>query len=60
MKKPLKRPNAHTVPGGAPMEPTRRALELTDLRDDRTDPLGSYTGRPADPRETPVQDADDL
>ncbi len=25
-----------------------------------TDPLGSYTGRPADPYETPVQDADDL
>lgn len=25
-----------------------------------TDPQGSYTGRPADPYETPVQDADDL
>lgn len=25
-----------------------------------TDPLGSYTGRPADPLEEPVQDADDL
>jgi hypothetical protein len=24
------------------------------------DPLGSYTGVPADPDETPVQDADDL
>lgn len=24
------------------------------------DPLGSYTGVPADPTETPVQDADDL
>ena len=24
------------------------------------DPLGSYTGRPADPYEKPVQDADDL
>ncbi len=24
------------------------------------DPLGSYTGRPEDPYETPVQDADDL
>ena len=24
------------------------------------DPLGSYTGVPADPEETPVQDADDL
>ena len=25
-----------------------------------TDPLGSYTGRPSDPGEIPVQDADDL
>ena len=24
------------------------------------DPLGSYTGRPVDPYEDPVQDADDL
>lgn len=26
----------------------------------KTDPQGSYTGRPADPYEVPVQDADDL
>ncbi len=25
-----------------------------------TDPLGSWTGRPAEEHETPVQDADDL
>ena len=25
-----------------------------------TDPFGSYTGRPADPQERPIQDADDL
>lgn len=25
-----------------------------------TDPFGSYTGRPTDPFEHPVQDADDL
>ena len=25
-----------------------------------TDPFGSYTGRPTDVMETPVQDADDL
>ena len=25
-----------------------------------TDPNGSYTGRPIDPKERPVQDADDL
>ena len=24
-----------------------------------TDPFGSYTGRPIDPKENPVQDADD-
>ena len=26
----------------------------------QTDPNGSYTGRPKDPYEKPVQDADDL
>lgn len=26
----------------------------------RTDPMGSYTGRPVNAVETPVQDADDL
>jgi hypothetical protein len=33
-----------------------------DYRDRKsvTDPNGSYTGRPADPSEKPVQDADDL
>lgn len=25
-----------------------------------TDPNGSYTGRPVDPTEKPIQDADDL
>lgn len=25
-----------------------------------TDPFGSYTGKPKDPNEVPVQDADDL
>jgi len=25
-----------------------------------TDPFGSYTGRPSDPQERPIQDADDL
>lgn len=25
-----------------------------------TDPYGSYTGRPVDPQDRPVQDADDL
>ncbi len=26
----------------------------------KTDPFGSYTGKPVKPTETPVQDADDL
>lgn len=26
----------------------------------KADPLGSYTGRPEDPNDKPVQDADDL
>ena len=26
----------------------------------KTDPFGSYTGRPEDPNDKPVQDADDL
>ena len=25
-----------------------------------TDPFGSYTGRPKDPEDRPIQDADDL
>ena len=25
-----------------------------------TDPMGSYTGKPKDPKDKPVQDADDL
>ena len=26
----------------------------------QSDPLGSYTGVPADPKDQPIQDADDL
>ncbi len=33
---------------------------LAQFQAARTDPQGSYTGVPADPYETPVQDADDL
>lgn len=43
-----------------PAQPTRRALELTDFLEPDTDPFGSYTGRPEQPREKPIQDADDL
>ncbi len=31
-----------------------------ELRPIPVDPLGSYTGRAADPYEKPIQDADDL
>ena len=36
--------------------PCTRVNELPPV----TDPMGSYTGIPEDPFETPVQDADDL
>ena len=42
---------------GTPME---KAMALTNWKSSQTDPSGSYTGRPADPGEIPVQDADDL
>ena len=40
--------------------PMEKAMDLTELAGDRTDPQGSYTGQPLDRRERPVQDADDL
>ena len=39
--------------------PTEKAKALTDMKSD-TDVNGSYTGAPKNPREIPVQDADDL
>ncbi len=39
--------------------PTKTALELV-LTPSNTDVNGSYTGRPKNKREIPVQDADDL
>lgn len=33
---------------------------MKDKKKIDTDPFGSYTGRPDDPNEKPVQDADDL
>lgn len=33
---------------------------LEDNNQSKSDPLGSYTGRPENPNEVPVQDADDL
>ena len=39
--------------------PTQKAVDLFDGASP-TDVNGSYTGRPKDKREIPVQDADDL
>ena len=33
---------------------------MKDKKQIKTDPFGSYTGRPEDPFEKPIQDADDL
>ena len=41
-------------------QPMEKAMALTNWKSSQTDPSGSYTGRPADPGEIPVQDADDL
>lgn len=40
--------------------PMEQAQSMTDFSSLQTDPQGSYTGRPADPLDPPVQDADDL
>ena len=37
-----------------------KARELSQFTAAKTDPQGSWTGRPLDPYEVPVQDADDL
>lgn len=37
-----------------------RAREMSQFTAAKTDPQGSWTGRPADPCEVPVQDVDDL
>ncbi len=39
--------------------PTKRALDVLEVPS-KTDVNGSYTGRPKNKREIPVQDADDL
>ena len=36
------------------------AQEFVTRETIKTDPMGSWTGTPADPMETPTQDADDL
>lgn len=41
-------------------KPMEKAREMSKFTAARTDPQGSWTGRPLDPYEIPVQDADDL
>ena len=43
-----------------PAQPEMRAGIPQPPPASRQDPLGSWTGRPEDPYETPVQDQDDL
>ena len=40
--------------------PTKRALDILDNEPSNTDVNGSYTGKPKNEKELPVQDADDL
>jgi hypothetical protein len=42
-----------------PKNPTEKALELNNPPSE-TDPFGSYTGKPIEKNEVPVQDQDDL
>ncbi|WP_295764308.1 hypothetical protein [uncultured Oscillibacter sp.] len=41
-------------------KPMEKAKEMSRFTAAKTDPMGSWTGRPLDPYEVPVQDADDL
>ncbi len=46
---------------GKKTDPMQKALEIAETaKHPLTDPYGMYTGVPADPKEKPVQDADDL
>ena len=40
--------------------PMKKAMEVAMTTAAPTDPYGMYTGVPKDPKEKPVQDADDL
>jgi len=41
-------------------KPMEKAKDMSQFTAAKTDPMGSWTGRPLDPHEVPVQDADDL
>lgn len=47
--------------GGQDQQNTRLVKKMVQENNrTRTDPFGSYAGKPIDPHEIPVQDADDL
>ncbi len=39
---------------------TKKAIGIIDMKSPKSDPGGSYTGKPEKTGEIPVQDADDL
>ena len=43
-----------------PDRPMQKAKEMSQFTAAKTDPMGSWTGRPLDPWEVPIQDAGDL
>jgi hypothetical protein len=59
-KKELTSLEKHFAKKKGTARPEARAQAMTDFASDKTDPQGSYTGRPAEPDEKPVQDVDDL
>jgi hypothetical protein len=38
----------------------RVGMVISTLQPSKEDPLGSYTGKPVNPNEKPIQDSDDL
>lgn len=42
------------------MKKQSKVKSMSQIVPSKTDPQGSYTGRPADAYDVPVQDADDL
>lgn len=57
-KNPDKKSHSH---GKDCPELTKRVInQVVSMKSCRTDPQGSYTGKPVNPYEVPVQDADDL
>ena len=41
-------------------KPKEKTKTVSEMPTSATDPQGSWTGRPAEPYDIPVQDADDL